>query len=240
MLRQWMKLWRTDKVSLFDERGGHVLDIGCARGALLRALTHQFDTVTAVEYDFAAAAAAHAGSHASRIVCGDAQRLPFARARFDAVLMSEVLEHIPDEAAALAEVRRLLKPGGTLVLTTPHRGLFAWLDPMNFRHRFPHLYRRLGFDRKSDGAATSWHRHYSLEQFYVLLPGFQIEEVHIGGLFLQPTMVLATALSRKLLPGSLGSRLAHLCWWIGEMDTHLRFGRLGYNLWLRARRDQAA
>jgi SAM-dependent methyltransferase len=55
-------------------------------------------------------------------VNGDATRLPFPDAAFDRVLASEVLEHIPDDTAAFAELARVLRPGGTLAVTVP-----AWL-----------------------------------------------------------------------------------------------------------------
>lgn len=50
-----------------------------------------------------------------------ALRLPFAAARFDLVVCSEVLEHIREDAAALAEIRRVLAPGGTLAVSVPRR-----------------------------------------------------------------------------------------------------------------------
>jgi SAM-dependent methyltransferase len=55
-------------------------------------------------------------------VRGDGQQLPFPDATFDRVIASEVLEHIPDDAAALGELARVLKPGGTLAATVP-----SWL-----------------------------------------------------------------------------------------------------------------
>ena len=50
---------------------------------------------------------------------GDATRLPFADDTFDCVVTSEVLEHIQDDVAAISELRRVLKPGGTLGVTVP-------------------------------------------------------------------------------------------------------------------------
>ena len=50
---------------------------------------------------------------------GDATRLPFPDDTFDRVIASEVLEHIPDDAAALAELVRVLQPGGTIAVTVP-------------------------------------------------------------------------------------------------------------------------
>lgn len=52
-------------------------------------------------------------------VCGDATRLPFPDASFDRVIASEVMEHVPDDLAALDELHRVLRPGGTLAVTIP-------------------------------------------------------------------------------------------------------------------------
>jgi SAM-dependent methyltransferase len=52
-------------------------------------------------------------------VTADVQALPFRAAAFDAVKATELLEHVPDVAAALAECRRVLKPGGHVVITAP-------------------------------------------------------------------------------------------------------------------------
>jgi SAM-dependent methyltransferase len=50
---------------------------------------------------------------------GDGTRLPFPDATFDRIICSEVLEHIPDDEAALRELHRVLKPGGILAATVP-------------------------------------------------------------------------------------------------------------------------
>ena len=50
----------------------------------------------------------------------DGRRLPFADAEFDRVVIVDMLEHVPDDRLFLAEVARVLKPGGLLVVNTPH------------------------------------------------------------------------------------------------------------------------
>jgi SAM-dependent methyltransferase len=59
------------------------------------------------------------------VVAANALRAPFASQRFDAVTLWDVLEHLPDPHAAVAEVARLLRPGGRLVLTTGDVGSLA-------------------------------------------------------------------------------------------------------------------
>ncbi len=66
-------------------------------------------------------------------VRGDAQALPFAGVAFDRVLCTEVLEHLPEPQRAVDEMHRVLKPGGTLLLTT------RFLFPL---HDAPHDYFR--------------------------------------------------------------------------------------------------
>lgn len=55
-------------------------------------------------------------------VQGDALRLPFPDGSFDRVIAAEVLEHIPDDNAAMAELARVLRPGGTMAVTVPRLG----------------------------------------------------------------------------------------------------------------------
>jgi SAM-dependent methyltransferase len=66
-------------------------------------------------------------------VFGDARRLPFVSGSFDAVFLFEVLEHLPDEHDVLSEVRRVLRPGGRLLISVP------FLYPLHDR---PHDHRR--------------------------------------------------------------------------------------------------
>jgi SAM-dependent methyltransferase len=57
--------------------------------------------------------------HVAGVVRGDANALPFPDAAFDAVITAEVLEHIPDDVGALAELRRVVRPGGLVAVTVP-------------------------------------------------------------------------------------------------------------------------
>jgi SAM-dependent methyltransferase len=122
----------------FDELGlqprDQVLDVGsgfgrhvyeCARrGAHVVALDYAADEV--VETRDTLAAMVEAGEITADslvgVLRGDARTLPFADHTFDVVITSEVLEHIQDDVAAIAEMVRVLKPGGRFAATVP-----AWL-----------------------------------------------------------------------------------------------------------------
>jgi SAM-dependent methyltransferase len=108
-----------------------VIDVGCGagrhafeayrRGADVVALDHDaaaLDTVGAVFRAMADAGEAPASASAEAVV-GDALNLPYADQTFDYVIASEILEHIPEDDAAIAELLRVLKVGGTLAVTVP-------------------------------------------------------------------------------------------------------------------------
>ncbi len=80
-------------------------------------------------------------------VLGDAQRLPLADACVDGAVLSEVLEHVPDPAAALGELRRVLRPGSPLIGSVPF-GIGIHADPFDYHRYTETALRRLlgGFD----------------------------------------------------------------------------------------------
>jgi SAM-dependent methyltransferase len=119
----------------FDRLGLHagerVLDMGCGagrhafemyrRGADVIALDQNADELAVVSEWFAAMreeGTVPAGAEAD-VKQGDALNLPFPDGEFDRVVASEVLEHIPDDDAAIAELVRVLRPGGTIAVTVP-------------------------------------------------------------------------------------------------------------------------
>src|SRR4029077_19609519 len=71
-------------------------------------------------------------AHLPAVLVGNASiyDLPFPDATFDAVLLSEILEHVDRDADALREVRRVLKPGGLALITVPHANYPFWWDPI--------------------------------------------------------------------------------------------------------------
>ena len=111
--------------------GERLLDLGCGGGRhAFQAFRLGADVVAADldEKEVAKASATLAAMAEARqapagatftVAVADALSLPFGDAEFDSVVISEVLEHIPDDGRAIEEVWRVLKPGGRLAVTVP-------------------------------------------------------------------------------------------------------------------------
>lgn len=97
-----------------------VLDVGCGTGVLLATLAHRYPRATLVGIDPVAEmlAAARARLPDEALLCeGAAERLPFATASFDRVLSNNMFHYLREPLSALAEMKRVLRPGGELVIT---------------------------------------------------------------------------------------------------------------------------
>ena len=121
--------------------GDWVLDLGCGEGRHCHGV-HMLGGINVVGVDLSEASVRKAGEGvlmlperpaevvaATGFLVGDAFHLPFAPDTFDAVICSEVLEHIDHYRDVLAEIRRVLKPEGRLSVTVPH----GWPERMCWR-----------------------------------------------------------------------------------------------------------
>jgi 2-polyprenyl-3-methyl-5-hydroxy-6-metoxy-1,4-benzoquinol methylase len=102
-----------------EPAGKKLLDVGTGRGYLLEVARDMGFDVHGL--DISAYAAGKAGAHfPGRIFRGQLAEAGYADASFDVVTMTDLLEHISDPMALLAEVKRILKPGGLLFIITPN------------------------------------------------------------------------------------------------------------------------
>ena len=107
-------------------------------------------------------------------VQGDALALPFADGAFDRVIASEILEHIPDDEQAMAELARVLRPGGTMAITVPRTGpeFINWALSEEY-HNVPgghiRIYRQSQLVERLEGTgmqATGHHHAHGLHAPY--------------------------------------------------------------------------
>ncbi|HEV7759908.1 MAG TPA: glycosyltransferase [Acidimicrobiales bacterium] len=123
--------WALERLAL--RPGDRLLDAGTGLGNVLHVAERAAPGATAVGVDRSAErlGRARAEGVAAPVARADLLDLPVPGGAFDAVLCSEVLEHLDDDRVALVELRRVLRPGGRLVVTVPHADYpFAW-DPIN-------------------------------------------------------------------------------------------------------------
>ncbi len=196
------------------------LDAGCGDGRYLAALPSLgplpeliagvdiADSILAT----AAAAAAATGVRV-KLARANLESLPFADGAFDLVLCAQVIEHLLDPAAGLQELRRVLAPGGTLVISTDHRGNRVSKLLNAPRSLVVALFRLRGRRLR----VTFPHRDFDRAEFVELLrnAGLGVRTVetfrfHITG---APPVLqrLLNRIDRRLAPHSLGDILLVEC-----------------------------
>jgi SAM-dependent methyltransferase len=111
-----------------------LLDAGCGSGRTLDELT-RYGRVSGVDLSPEAVAYARRRGH-DDVRVARVEELPFEDATFDVVTCLDVVEHTPDDRATLAELRRVTRPGGLLLVTVPaYQALWSWHDEVNLHFR---------------------------------------------------------------------------------------------------------
>jgi len=105
--------------------GQRVLDIACGAGFGLCMLREAGARATGMDYDVSTLRGI------DQVACADAARLPLPDRTVDLAVSFETIEHVPDAAAMLRELRRVLREGGCLVLSTPNRAFRASANPFH-------------------------------------------------------------------------------------------------------------
>jgi SAM-dependent methyltransferase len=237
---------------LISEPGDQVLDAACGRGFVLNFLREVSDCRLVgqdLEYDYVRQAHGQLAWRAVHLLNGDLCRLPFPDRAFDKVILAEVLEHLDDDWAGLAEAVRVARPGGMIVISVPNADYpFCW-DPINKT-----LETLFGTHIAQGPLAGIWALHvrlYTLDEIVALVEraGLQIEEtrllVHycfpfihnlvygLGKPLLESKMLpapMASAASRYCVDGQPGSRLnpvnvgLRLFNWVDRLNDRLDEG----------------
>lgn len=163
---------------------GDLLDLGCGQVPLYSAYEANVKSVTCVDWP----GSPHDVGHAD-ILCDVNEPLPIESDLFDTVICSDVLEHLHSPSVTLAEISRVLRPGGKLILSVPF---------MYGLHEQPHDYHRY-----TRFAIENWCELHGLQSV-------QIQEVGGAGDVL--CNVIAKLLSRIPIIGGLMSRVVQAAW----------------------------
>jgi len=220
-----------------------ILEVGCSSGYFTNKLLNKAKKVCGLDVneehiDIAKKKYPHIAFKAV-----DADTLPYDDVSFDVVIMLEVYEHVSNREKTINEVYRVLKPKGTLILTTPNKGMFAFLDSFNLKVQFKRIlpvitrFLEQKVQRYKNTQYTDniqWHPHFSLSDVEnSLSKQFTIEKVHRGGLFLFPLF----AIFRSVLVRTIPIKFV-FDFFIGVMnlDGAIRYGAAAYNLAIFAKK----
>ncbi|RLJ68000.1 class I SAM-dependent methyltransferase [Sulfurisoma sediminicola] len=186
-------------------RAPRLLDLGCGDGTNLLWLKDFAENLYGSDYNPVRLARAHARSPEATLFLADILDYPAVDGCFDVVFFNHVIEHIPDDGAALATAYRILAPGGLLILGTPNEGSWWW---------------QLAYRRAPEIRRTTDHVHfYTAESIREKMrqAGFSVFEVehmgwgppdwHLDGKWRQHKWVddLFEILGRTLVPNQASS-----------------------------------
>lgn len=177
-------------------RGLRVLDVGGGPGRMAAPLSHHHQvTLCDLSQDMLRLARERSGGEVRRLLAADARRLPFATGSFDVALCIDVLPHLPDPGPALRELRRVLAPGGTLIVDSTN-SIPAWtLAYPRYVGRRPGrwvaTWRAGGV--LPEWQARVWHRRRAEFLAQVRGAGFSVRSTHSFGPRLCPKWHLAVA-----------------------------------------------
>ena len=203
--------------ALLDLQGGNiVLDLGAGPMSYsIRLARHAGVRVIALDWDISVDAAVLAARHNISALRGDGQALPLADGSVDRVLMSSLMHMVPKPDRLLAECRRVLKPGGHLVLSVPNR--YQTIPALMAKRRGGMLGRILRIPSDYDDLLSLLNKrfgvagpqgYYTFDELQDLLrsEGFDIE-------------------AHKYAPGRVGSFI----WELGVL-AYVRFGNKAFHL----------
>lgn len=197
---------RPAMIDLAGDVNGHpVLDAGCGSGPLSAALLAKGAIVTGFDSSPAMIKLARQrlGENAALHIADLSQPLPFTDGAFDDVVVSLVLHYLRDWTVTLAELRRVLKPGGRLILSVNHPTIYKLTYPSADYFAITEYSEEYTFKAGQNMELTYWHRPLHAMTDAFTKAGFRLSIIS------EPPASPDTP--RELFPPHLGNRTAFLC-----------------------------
>jgi len=217
--------------SLLPEQSEKLMDVGC--GPILPSYPYadKAKQVTCLDWKLK-----RIEPIPSNINCleGDFTKVDLPESSYDTIIASDVFEHVllEQESAFINKCVSLLKPGGHLILSVPHKGTFAWLDPYHVKPTMHRLLWHLGLYKQLHNGSCDIrksHKHYAVEEITEKFKPLELLQVNYWGYFFDPLMSWAIALSK-------GSRRVPGYGWLEEAyakEIKSDYGKQSFNVALK-------
>ncbi len=131
---QWIAASRGELIPPAPAGGGMLLDVACGGGLMAPVIPEGYRHIGV---DLVTSALVQAADHGVQPLVADATALPFGDAVFDVVVAGEILEHLDDLDTAVAEICRVTRPGGWIVIDTIADTRWASFSLVTVAERFP-------------------------------------------------------------------------------------------------------
>lgn len=178
------------------------------------------------------------------------ENTPFENSFFDVVVLNDVLEHTNDKIQTLSELNRIMKKGGVLILSTPHKGLFQLFDPYNYgyylKKYFKFLYIPLyyivrfmktgKFPKEFNPEHGVKHFHYNINDYNEMLKkstfneNYEITDIFRSGLLLEPIYYNLERILDIILPLKIKNIILKPFFWMASIEYWLPTGTFAYNI----------
>ena len=192
-------------LSLLKKNSKNLMDIGCGPLTINYPYAGRADQVTCVDWNLQTD-----GAIADNIsaIKGNFTEMDFPKNHFDTIIASDVFEHVSleQEPIFVEKCVSALRPGGEMIVSVPHRGTFAWLDPYQIRPAIHSLLWKIGmFKQLHNGFCDirKGHKHYTVDELTSHFEPLELTDLIYSGFFFDPLLSWASALSRGRadLPG---------------------------------------
>lgn len=191
-----------------DARALSLLDIGCSTGFMTAAYAGAFGRVTGIDIDAPAVAHARARFGGERVAfeVRDSLATGFPDGAFDAVACTQIYEHVPEAGRLMAEIRRVLRPGGFCYFAAGNR--VQWIEPHYGLPLLSVVPKALGhrYIRWAGKAERYYETHRTLWGLRRLVRGFEVRD-YTAAIVRDPVRYHATEM---VAPGTWKQRAALL------------------------------